>query len=172
MGTKKSINKSAKNTFIYSEDTTEQLRKISYGVPRHIRKFWQLLFQIHVKIARNSAVSINILAKTFLEDQLNRVLYFMKNSVCVPRHEFWLNLYYRSQWQKKTLHGFLRLVNPPVQLTRWAHMHHFLYVCCIFTRTDFNLCMGLRDMNQLLLSWSLKPNLSFHCNHFIEVQVL
>ena len=25
------------------------------------------------------------------------VLYYMKNSVCVPRHEFSLNLYYRSQ---------------------------------------------------------------------------
>ena len=40
------------------------------------------------KIARKSAVSINSQAKTFLEDQLDRVLYFMKNSVWVPRHEF------------------------------------------------------------------------------------
>ncbi len=40
------------------------------------------------KIAQKSAVSIKIQAKTFLEDQLDRVLYFMKNSVWVPGHEF------------------------------------------------------------------------------------
>ncbi len=49
------------------------------------------------KIARKSAVSINSQTKTFLEDQLDRVLYLIRNSVWVPRHEFWLNLYYRSQ---------------------------------------------------------------------------
>ncbi len=57
------------------------------------------------KIAWKSAVSINNQAKTFLEDQLDRVLYFMKNSVWVPRREFWLNLYYLSQWPKTTLNG-------------------------------------------------------------------
>ena len=55
------------------------------------------------KIAQNSAVSIKNQAKSFLEDLLDRVLLFMKNSVWVPRHEFWLNLYYRSQWPKTTL---------------------------------------------------------------------
>ena len=33
------------------------------------------------KIAQKSAVSINSQAKTFQGDQLDRVLYFMKNSV-------------------------------------------------------------------------------------------
>ena len=59
------------------------------------------------EIARKSAVSIKNQAKTFLEDQWDRVFYFMKNSVWVPRHEFWLNLYYRSQWPKTTLKSTL-----------------------------------------------------------------
>ena len=94
-GYQKSINKSTKNTFIYSEDATEQLNKISYGVPRHIRKFWELLFHIYLneksmgiftKLPKKSAVSINSQTKTFIEDQLYRVLYLMKNSVWVPGH--------------------------------------------------------------------------------------
>ena len=55
------------------------------------------------KIARKSALSINSQAKSFPEDQSDRLLYFMKNPVWVPRHEFWLNLHYRPQWPKTTL---------------------------------------------------------------------
>ncbi len=40
------------------------------------------------KIAGKSTVSINNQAKTFLDDQLDGVLYFMKNSVWVPGMNF------------------------------------------------------------------------------------
>ena len=37
----------------------------------------------------------------------------MKNSVWVPRYEFWLYLYYHSQWPKTTLNKSLWVVEPP-----------------------------------------------------------
>ena len=96
MGTKRNINKSAKNTFIYTEDTNEQLLKqnIIRGT-RAYKTTLQLFFIIYMsmgsqwkfyKIARRLAVIINSQVKTFLDDQLDRVLYFIENSIWIPRH--------------------------------------------------------------------------------------
>ncbi len=48
---------------------------------------------------------------------LQQKWHFMKNSVhvWVPRHEFWLNLYYRSEWPKTTLKD--------IWYGRWCHMN-------------------------------------------------